>query len=134
MEIGAIDRQRGGRSTAAKITVLISMEAFLAHQVEMAHYVAKSGPPKAGNGPLSGHLNLKEVIQEQESKPARKPMAVEIPREHITNEYGRPIVNPTWQRTRDAIRAGYQSGRIQNARNREAYIAAIIRGETKHTA
>lgn len=68
-------------------------------------------------------LNLKE--------PAKKPMDVQEPEPYITLESGRQVINPAWQRVRDRIRAAHQDGRLHAARDREAYIAAIIRGETR---
>lgn len=62
-------------------------------------------------------------------KPARKPPSVEIPSEYITLESGRKIINPAWQRVRDKIRKAHQDGRLHSARDRDAYVAAIIRGE-----
>ena len=133
VEIGAIERQRGGRGTPSKIRVIMSMEEFMAHQVKMAHQVAKSGPLNAKSGPLSGALNLKELSKE-ESRQARKPMGVEIPPEYIALESGRQVINPAWKRVRDRLRAAHQDGRLHGARDRGAYIAAIIRRETERSA
>ena len=120
VEISAITRTRGGRSTPAKIRVLMSLEAFVAHQVKMAHQVSENGPPKAESGPLSGALRALEVVLEQEQQP-RKPQGVEIPPMEIQNEFGRWELNPTWIRYRDIEQ------RIGRARNPAAYTAAVRR-------
>ena len=121
VETSAISRERGGRSTPAKIRVLMNLEAFLAHQVKMAHQVSESGPPKAESGPLSGALRALEVVLEQEQQPLRKPQGVEIPPMEIQNEFGRWELNPAWIRYRDLEQ------RIGRARNPAAYAAVVRR-------
>lgn len=59
----AITRQHGGRSTPCKITVISSLETFLARYVELARYVPQVGALSAENGALSSALNLKEEVQ-----------------------------------------------------------------------
>lgn len=80
--------------------------------------------------PMSEPLKEEPSVVIPENKLARKPMQVEIPQEYVTVGE-RQYLNPAWTRVRDAIREAHQSGRVQNARNREAYIAAIIRSETR---
>jgi len=61
-----IARQRGGRGTSAKITVLMTMPEFLAHQVRMAHQVPQNGALSSQNGAPSLALSLKEKDKKKE--------------------------------------------------------------------
>lgn len=107
----------------------MTMEAFLAHQVVLAHQVEDLAHQVIA-------LNLKEVKQRQQ-QPERKPQAVEtsqkasaledMPEYWITNRYGRRDVNPEFIRVRDALERA--ESRIRAANDPERYRAAIIARE-----
>lgn len=126
VEIGAIERRRGGRSTPAKIRVLISLDDLLIRYVENDPLKPKTDPLSAEIDPLSARLRaLEKSIEQEPSRPARKPPAVEIPPAVITDHLGQRIVNPAWQRVRDALAAS--DGPIRRARAPDRYRAAIVR-------
>jgi|ERR1700728_500489 len=99
------------------------------NQTSMYRIIKDLAPPMAP--PMAPPLKEEPSEEPRVNKPARKPMQVAMPAEHITLASGRRILNPVWTRVRDAIRQAYQSGRVQNARNRDAYLAAIIRAESR---
>lgn len=68
ISVGAIVRQRGGRDTSSKITVLKDLPGFLAHQVRMAHQVPQNGALSVENGAPNERINISEErIQSKES-------------------------------------------------------------------
>ncbi len=77
VEIGAIQRSRGGRSTPSKITVIMSLDQFMAHYQNVAHQTTKNGPPRLKSGPPSDALRVNVEIQ-KDSKLARKSPSVEF--------------------------------------------------------
>ena len=120
VEMSAIERRRGGRSTPAKVRLLMTMEEFLAHQAKIAHQVPKVARYVGENCAPSGALRALEVILEPEQQ-QRKPPGVEIPKETIRNEFGRVEINPAYLRWRD------REQRIRRANNPAAYRAALER-------
>lgn len=69
VKLQAIARQRGGRATSAKLTVLMSMKEFLARYLELARYVTKTGALSVETGAPSRVLNLKEEDKERKKPP-----------------------------------------------------------------
>lgn len=65
VEIGAIEKQHGGRCTPCKIKVLIGLEEYSARYVRVARYTTKIARYVGPVCALSGVLNLKELKKEK---------------------------------------------------------------------
>ena len=65
VKMKAIARQRGGRSTPAKLFALMSLQQFVARYVKLARYVDKTGALRVETGAPSRVLNLKEEHKER---------------------------------------------------------------------
>jgi hypothetical protein len=148
----AVDLKRDVRTVQRYISELVDFGAVkvIRRQHHSAEYVVSeeivacncgkadknvgSEPSDVRSDVRSGDFILSEVKTLSLRKPARKPMGVEIPPEYITTASGRQVINPAWQRVRDKIRAAHQDGRLHSARDRYAYIAAIIRAESERAS
>ena len=146
VEIGWISCAGGGNGTASKMRVINGMDWILAGDSKMAgdsQKVAGDQPKMAGD---SSHIRALEEVHRTNSQagqpagdsrlcksredyrtggPAHKPPGVEMPAAVIIDHLGQRIINPVWQRVRDALIAS--DDQIRRAREPDRYAAAIVR-------